>query len=110
MMYLMPASSNPAMLCRILPLFGEAVRQANQNYQAPPRICEMSALAAVSSACQSLVYVEISYGPSVPLCLSLLAIAKCEARKCTVDVRFMKEVTVIDGYHEAEHNSNQAYD
>jgi len=109
MMYLMPASSNPAMLCRILPLFGEAVRQANQNYQAPPRICEMSALAAVSSACQSLVDVEMPYGARVPLCLSLLAIAKSGERKSTVERRFMKEVRAIDDNLEAEHNSNQAY-
>lgn len=101
-----PSRTNPAVLCKFTPLFGEAVRQAHQNYQAPYRLCLMSALAAVSSAAQSLVDVVMPYGAVGPVHLYLVAIANSGERKSTVESRFMKEVRGGDDSLESRHESD----
>ena len=108
MEYPMTREPNPAALCYSQPLFGEAVRQAHQNFQAPSRLCCMGGLAALSSAAQSLVDVVMPYGARVPAGVYLALIARSGERKSTVERRFMKEIKALDDNLEEEHNCNLA--
>lgn len=108
MEYPMTREPNPAALCYSQPLFGEAVRQAHQNFQAPYRLCLMGGLAALSSAAQSLVDVVMPYGARVPAGVYLALIARSGERKSTVERRFMKEIKALDDNLEEEHNCNLA--
>ena len=99
---------NPAVLCQSVPLLGEAIRQAQQNHQAPLRLCLMGGLTAIASACQSLVDVVMPYGATLPVCLSLVAIAKSGERKSAVERRFMKEIKAVDDHLEEEYHSTLA--
>lgn len=101
-----PSRTNPAVLCKFTPLFGEAVRQAHQNYQAPYRLCLMAALAAGSSAVQSLIDVVMPYGKVVPTSLYLAAIAKSGERKSAVESRFMKGARDADDSVEFHYESD----
>src|SRR5690554_3075437 len=98
--------TNPAALCQLTPIFGEAVRQAHQNYQAPYSLCLINALAASSSAAQSLVDMVMPYGEVVPMSLYLVGIANSGERKSTVERRFMKEVKDVDDNLESDYKSD----
>ena len=98
--------TNPAVLCQFTPIFGAAVRQAHQNYQAPYRLCLMAALAAASSALQSLIDVEMPYGKVVPVSLFVAAIAKSGERKSAVEGRFMKGARDADDNVESHYESD----
>ena len=108
MAYPMTGKINPAAFCHSKPLLGEAVRQAHQNYQAPYRLCLMGALAALSSAVQSLADVVMPFGAKVPLSLNNVGIAPSGERKSTVERRFMKVIKALDDNLEEEHNRNLA--
>lgn len=100
-----PSRTNPAVLCQSVPVCGEAVRQAYQNYQAPYRLCLMGALAAISSTVQSLVNVVMPYGAVVPVSLYAAGIADSGERKSALERRFMKGVRDSDDSQESNYRS-----
>ena len=108
MAYPMTSKNNPAALCQFTPRFGEAVRQAHQNYQVPYGLCLMGGLAALSSAVQPLADVVMPYGATVPLSLFLVGIAKSGERKSAVEHRFMQQIRAIEETLEADHKNRMA--
>ncbi|WP_414434590.1 YfjI family protein [Alloalcanivorax venustensis] len=108
MAYPMTGKINAAAFCQFIPLLGEAVRQAHQNYQSPSRLCLLGGLAAISSAIQPLADVVMPYGATVPLSLFLLGIAKSGERKSAVEHRFMQQIRAIEETLEADHKNRMA--
>lgn len=67
-----------------------AVQDVHFELQAPLPLVAMSAMSAVSLACQDLADVQLHHGKKAPLSLNMLAIADSGDRKTAVDAKFMQ--------------------
>lgn len=86
----------PEYLIRRFPKFGEAVLQGQQNFQVPPELSMVAALATISAASQRLIDVLTPSGQRIPVALALMLFALSGERKSSVMRRFMKALYAFD--------------
>lgn len=75
----------------------DAVNEANAMSQAPLGMCMMSALSAISTACQGLIDVRLPGAGVVPCSLMTLVVAKSGERKSSVDKLLFEGVVRFSG-------------
>lgn len=73
-------------------LFESAVREASRELQVSREMATMSALGAISTACQNLIMVELPTGHIVNTSLMLLTVASSGERKTTVQNHFFSSI------------------
>lgn len=77
------------------PILQSAVYEAHGNIQGPYELTLMAALAAVSSACQGAIDVELPFGGIVPASLMLIVAAKSGERKTSTENRFFQGINEL---------------
>lgn len=73
-------------------LFESAIREASRELQVSREMATMSALGAISTACQNLIMVELPTGHIVNTSLMLLTVASSGERKTTVQNHFFRSI------------------
>lgn len=98
----------PVYGCLPFPVFQAAVNQAQDNSQAPQRMCIASALSALSLACQGLIDVRTPGGRVIPVSLMFLIVAKSGERKSTIEAMFLRAIREFQDAHEKHYQNRMA--